>query len=108
MANEEYNTLEDLVFSRSFRNWVLNRRCPEAEFWTNWVARNPDKTETITQAKAVIHALQLNLPPLPDGTADAEVRKVLEKLRDGRVNLVREIPFRPRLLGRRHTRAWTI
>lgn len=108
MANEEYNTLEDLVFSRSFRNWVLNEAGPEADFWTNWVAGNTHKTETIIQARAVIHALQLNLPQLPDGTADADIRKVLQKMREGRPNLVREIPFRPGLLRHRHARTWTI
>jgi transmembrane sensor len=107
MANEEYNNLEDLVFSRSFRNWVLNENGPETEFWTHWVAGNPDKAELINQARAAIHALQLNLKPLPEETVDAETHTSLQKLRDGRLNL-REIPFRPGLPGRRPSRAWTV
>src|SRR5258707_918918 len=108
MANEEYNTLEDLVFSRSFRNWVLIGDTPEAEFWTNWTARNPEKAEIVGYAKAVIYALQLNLRPLPEESIGAEVQKVLQKLKDGRLNLVREIPFRPSLAGHRPARAWTV
>ena len=108
MANEEYNTLEDLVFSHSFRNWVLKGDTPEADFWSNWVARNPEKTGMVNHAKAIIFALQLNLRPLSDDAVDTEVRKVLQKLKDGRLNLIREIPFRPGILGRRPARAWTI
>src|SRR5690348_1516357 len=109
--NEEFNTLEDLVFSRSFRNWVLKSDAPEAAFWTSWVANNTDKTELITQARAVILALQQKARPLPAATVDNEVQKVLQKLREGRLNLVREVPYRPRILGpcilgRRIARAW--
>ena len=108
MSNEEFNTLEDLVFSHSFRNWVLKGETPEAEFWTNWTARNPDKAAIVNHAKAIIYALQLNLRPLSADTVDAEVARVLQKLRDGRLNPVREIPLRPGLLGRRPARGWTI
>jgi hypothetical protein len=108
MTNEEYSTLEDLVFSRSFRDWVLMGDTPETEFWTHWAARNPDRAELIEQAKSVIYALQMNQQTLPSEAVGNEVQKVLQKLRDGRLNLVREIPFRPGILGRRRSHAWTI
>ena len=107
MSFEDYNTLEDLAFSRSFRNWVLNPEGPEADFWINWAAHNPDKTELIHQAKAAVHALQLNFKSLSEGAIDAEIRKVLQKIKDGRINAVREIPLRTSLLGRRPARLWT-
>jgi hypothetical protein len=108
MANEEYESLEDLVFSRSFRNWVLKGDTPEAGFWTNWVALNPRRIHLVNHAKALIYALQLDLRPLSEEAIDAEVEKVLQKLKDGRLSLVREIPFRPGRLGRRPARAWAI
>ncbi|HVU98193.1 MAG TPA: hypothetical protein VHE34_23380 [Puia sp.] len=108
MSIEDYSTLEDLAFSRSFRNWVLNPEGPEADFWTNWVAHNPEKGELVNQAKAAIAALELNLKPLPGRTIDTEVRKVVQKIKDGRVNAVREIPLRNSLLGRRPARTWTV
>lgn len=107
MSIEDYNTVEDLAFSRSFRNWVLNPEGPEADFWTNWLADNAGKVELVNQAKAVIDTLQLNPRPLPGNTVDLEVRKVLQKVRDGRVNAVREIPLRTTLLHRRPARIWT-
>jgi len=108
MRHEQFNTLEDLVFSRSFRSWVLNPEGPEADFWTNWMAFNPDRLPLVNQAKAVIYALQMPLKPLSEGAIDNEVQKVRQKLRDGRVNLVREVPVRPGLRHRRTSRAWTI
>ncbi|HEY4107987.1 FecR family protein [Puia sp.] len=107
MSNEEYNTLEDLVFSRSFRTWVLTGDTPEADFWSDWATRNPGKTELVNQAKAVIYALQLDLRPLPEEAVDAEVRKALQKVQDGRLTPVREVPLRPGILGRHYSRAWT-
>lgn len=108
MPSAEYSKLEDFVFSRSFRNWVLRDDAPEAEFWSGWAARNPDKTELINQAKAVIVALQTDPESVSSDAVDAEVRKVLQKLGDGRVHLIREIPYRPGILRRRPSRAWTI
>ncbi|HXB08628.1 MAG TPA: FecR family protein [Puia sp.] len=108
MPTEEYNSLEDLVFSRSFRNWVLLDDTPEAEFWTNWAAHNPERGELINQARAVIHALHLNPRPLSADAVNTEVEKVLQKLRDGHHNPVREIPFQPAILGRRIARNWLV
>jgi transmembrane sensor len=107
MANELYNTLEDLVFSRSFRNWVLNENAPEADFWTDWLARNPEKHPVVNQAKAIIYALQLNLRPLPEETVEREIGAVLEKLHEGRFNLPGELPLRP-VATRRTVRVWTM
>lgn len=87
MGNDGYNTLEDLVFSSSFRNWVLKGDTPESDFWMDWQARHPDKTEMINQAKAIIYALQLNLRPLADDAVNREIERVLEKLHQGRFNL---------------------
>jgi len=60
----EFNSLEDFVFSRSFRNWVLNRESSEHAFWENWIKRNPEKAEIVRNAKAVIYALHLNMAVL--------------------------------------------
>ncbi len=108
MGKDEYNSLEDLVFSRSFRNWVLDGDTPEAGFWVSWQDQNPDKLELIHHAKAIIYALQLQIRPLSEEAVDMEIVKVLEKLRDGRISLPREIPYRPAILSSRPARAWTL
>jgi transmembrane sensor len=78
----EFNSMEDLAFSRSFRNWVLNRESPEKAFWENWIERNPDKAWMVKYAKAVIYALHLNAAVVSEEEIDEEVRKALLRLRE--------------------------
>lgn len=107
MGNEGYNTLEDLVFSSSFRHWVLKGDTPESDFWSSWQARNPDKQELIGQAKAIIYALQLNLRPLSDEAVNKEISRVLEKLHQGRFNLPADMSEGLRSTRiRRYSRFW--
>jgi transmembrane sensor len=80
--SSEFNSLEDLVFSRSFRNWVLNRDSSEHAFWENWIQRNPDKAEIVKNAKAMIYALHLNTSVLPEDEIDEEARKALIRLKE--------------------------
>jgi transmembrane sensor len=108
MGKDEYNTLEDLVFSRSFRNWIQKGDTPEAGFWLSWQETHPDKLELINHAKAIIYALQLHLQPLSDEAVDSQIKKVLEKLQDGRIGLPREISPRPARQVHRPARAWTL
>ena len=82
MGNFECNSMEDLVFSRSFRNWVLNRESSETGFWESWIVRNPDKAEMVSYAKAVIFALHLNTATLSEEAIDDEVRKALLRLKE--------------------------
>jgi transmembrane sensor len=78
----EFNSLEDLVFSRSFRNWVLNRESSEDAFWENWIRRNPEKAEIVKNARAVIYALHLNTAVVPADEIDEEARKALIRLKE--------------------------
>jgi transmembrane sensor len=78
----EFNNLEDLVFSRSFRNWVMNRDSPEHAFWENWVQRNPEKAEIVKNAKAVVYALHLSPAVLSADEIDEEARKALIRLKE--------------------------
>jgi transmembrane sensor len=80
--SSEFNSLEDLVFSRSFRNWVLNRDSSEHAFWENWIQRNPDKAEIVKNAKAMIYALHLHTPVLPEDEIDEEARKAMIRLKE--------------------------
>jgi transmembrane sensor len=80
--SSEFNSMEDLVFARSFRNWVLNRDSPESSFWESWIARNPDKAGMVKNAKAMIYALHLDTALLPEDEVDEEVRKALVRLKE--------------------------
>jgi transmembrane sensor len=82
MGSFECNGIEDLVFSRSFRNWVLTGDTPEAGYWEGWIAAHPEKGEIVQHAKAVIYALQLNLKRLSDEDTEKEIERILQKLMD--------------------------
>jgi|GEM_PF-152632 len=73
---------EDLVFSRSFRGWVLGGEVAEAGFWENWLLRHPEKFELVQNAKAIIYALQLNLRDLSTVEIEGEIRRAMFRLRD--------------------------
>jgi RNA polymerase sigma factor (sigma-70 family) len=73
---------EDLVFSRSFRSWVLGSEAGEAGFWENWLMRHPEKFELVQNAKAIIYALQLNLRHLSTVEIEEEIRRAMFRLRD--------------------------
>jgi transmembrane sensor len=83
MGNFECNSIEDLVFSRSFRNWVFNRKSSEAGFWENWIASHPEKKGMIDHAKAVIYALQLHPDRLSDAEVETEVQKIMQRVKEG-------------------------
>ena len=103
MGNIEYNSLEDLVFSGSFRNWVLQENSPEAGFWESWIARHPEKTALVHHAKAIIYALQPNWRQLSEEDIDTAVRKILHRLEedpgDPRRSKVRPLAKRLRWLA---------
>ncbi|HEV3414617.1 MAG TPA: FecR family protein [Puia sp.] len=79
---DEFNSMEDLAFSRSFRNWVLNKDAAERGFWENWIARNPDKADLVKYAKAMIYALHTDTTVLSADEIDEEVRKALVRLKE--------------------------
>ena len=80
--SSEFNSMEDLAFSRSFRSWVLKKDSSEAEYWKNWVARNPDKAEMVKSAKALIYALHGHVALLSEEDIGEEVRKAVARLRE--------------------------
>ncbi|MFT3935175.1 MAG: FecR domain-containing protein [Chitinophagaceae bacterium] len=80
MGNFECNNIEDLVFNRSFRDWVLSPASAEAAFWNKWVESNPDKAALVQQSKIIISALQYKFSGLPENELDSEISKTLLRL----------------------------
>ena len=79
MESFECNGIEDLVFNPSFRTWVLAGQTPETEFWTEWENQNPDKTELLNYAKAIIYAMQIDFKTLTNEQVNEEVFQALKK-----------------------------
>jgi transmembrane sensor len=96
MGNSEYNSIEDLVFSRSFRDWVLEKHSSDADYWENWLIRNPEKAEMVKHAKAVIYALHHNALSPTEDEVEVEVQKALQRLREAPRYFTAERPAKGR------------
>src|SRR5579872_4827822 len=83
MGHDEYDSLEDLVFSRSFREWVLKEDIPEAGFWAGWQTRHPEKPELLMQARAVVYALEPRLRSITREALDDEIDGIMRRLEAG-------------------------
>ena len=77
MGNFECHKIEDLLFNTSFRSWVLEKNSKESDFWESWIVRNPDKSDLIQQAEAIIYALHINFKIISDSDIDAEIERAL-------------------------------
>ena len=80
MFPKKISGIEDLVFDRSFRNWVLND--PGDAAW-NLFASDASKQPLINQAKSIIYALQVHHHQLSDVEIDIEINKLLLKIKEG-------------------------
>jgi transmembrane sensor len=82
MGNFTFNTIEELLFDASFRNWVKASETADAEFWNNWIELNPDKLLLVNNAKAIIYALHIDFQALPPEQLHAEIEAILKKSND--------------------------
>ena len=80
MFPKKISGIEDLVFDRSFRNWVLNE--PGDTTW-NLFASDPSKQPLIDQAKSVIYALEVQHHQLSEAEIYIEINKILLKIKEG-------------------------
>ncbi|KAA9036558.1 FecR family protein [Ginsengibacter hankyongi] len=76
----QFNSIEDLVFNKSFREWILNNESSNAVYWEKWVLENPDKKEILNHSKAIMYALSVNHNKLSEEEISTEINKILQKL----------------------------
>ena len=87
MEKQNLNSIEDLVFHKSFREWILNSNSGNADFWEKWVFDYPSKKEILNHAKAIVYALSVNHNNLSDEEISSEIKKILKKI-DGNVDTI--------------------
>jgi transmembrane sensor len=80
MGNNNYYTIEDFVFDRSFRNWIITKEPQASEYWETWMKNHADQYETVNNAKAVIYALQINHKQFSEEEIHTEIKKILLKV----------------------------
>lgn len=109
MEKQNFNSIEDLIFNKSFREWILNADSISADFWEKWAHKNPHKKEILNHSKAIVYALSVNHSKLSHEEVSSEINEILQKI-DRNVNTtpaesfsgaVKVIQFKPFLTQRR-------
>ncbi len=53
-----FNSLEDFLEDKSFRNWAFNENEADIVFWNSWISENPDKADMVETAAAFFRLLR--------------------------------------------------
>ena len=83
MMNKNYNSIEDLLFDKSFRDWILYRTDTN-NFWEEWLKNSPEKSDIVNYAKAILYTLSVRNTEISQEEIQVEINKVLNEIdKDG-------------------------
>src|SRR5688500_2395084 len=80
MSTDKFESIEDFVFNRSFRNWVLDNPAADAAFWEKWMAENPDKINLLHYSKSIVYAISVSKHTLSEAEINHEIEDILKKV----------------------------
>ena len=80
MSIDKFESIEDFVFNRSFRNWVLDNPEADAVFWERWMAENPDKINLLHYSKSIVYAISVSRHTLSEAEINHEIEEILKKV----------------------------
>jgi transmembrane sensor len=80
MSTDKFETIEDFVFNRSFRNWVLDNPEADASFWEKWMAENQDKINLLHYSKSIVYAISVSRDTLSEAEINHEIGEILKKV----------------------------
>lgn len=95
MSTDKFESIEDFVFNRSFRNWVLDNPAADAAFWEKWMAENPDKINLLHYSKSIVYAISVSKHTLSEAEINHEIEEILKKVaaNDAGTDDIESIPF---------------
>lgn len=73
-------SLEEFVWDKSFRNWVLNPTREDDETWQNWLIAHPEKREMVERARQLVLAIRPANSPLSNPEKRMAVERIVERL----------------------------
>lgn len=77
MNYTEFST-EDFVLDDYFRKWVNGQLPQEDDFWEDWLRQHPEKSQTISQAKFVLKALEMEHTPIHENKVAEKIQQILQ------------------------------
>ena len=90
MEYNKYKT-EDFVLDPDFRKWVMTSSAESNVFWNNWVRKNPDKLDTVKEARDIIISMAKVSYQPPVGMEDeiwTRVRSTATFQKEEEVNVI--------------------
>ncbi|MEO0469476.1 MAG: FecR domain-containing protein [Bacteroidota bacterium] len=71
---------EDLIADPSFQNYVLGKVPEDVAYWTNWLARHPERKEDVAEATAFLQHISLPEIALPPQAKQMDRQKLMAAL----------------------------
>ena len=78
MTNYSNFEVEDFLHDDFFVDWVLKQDTEHELFWTQWLAKNPEKQKIVEQSRSIILSVKVN--PIPAELSDAELNAIIANL----------------------------
>lgn len=79
MAYEKFSVY-DFTMDQSFKEWVNNPNSDEGRFWKKWLEENPDKEETVQEARQLILLLDFGTDVLSPTDVDELWQKLEQRI----------------------------
>ncbi len=80
MKDQEFNSIDDLLASELFRKWIIDKDEAAANFFSQWIDKNPARLEWVAAAKAIIETLTQNSNRLSDREVNEEAELIRQKI----------------------------
>ncbi|HFC76822.1 MAG TPA: FecR family protein [Candidatus Moranbacteria bacterium] len=83
MKYNNYNS-EDFIKDEFFIHWVTQPNQKTNEFWSNWLAENPEKETQVAAAKTFILSLDFNEEVLPEENVQTILNEIHKATKDSK------------------------
>lgn len=80
MSKKDSSLLEILINDSSFIHWVKNSNQNDVAFWNQWIEKNPEKLETVKNARAIVLGIKFIRHSVPDDKVDSALMTVLDNV----------------------------
>ena len=100
MNNYREYDADALISDPSDRRWVRGESAEDAHFWTDWLRQNPDRADTVEQAREFLTAVQQQYQStISRNEIKAGVDRIVAQTQTNRATEPAIIPLNSRRLG---------
>ena len=85
METQQFETVEDLISSDKFCEWVLSDQKSHQVFWTNWIQSNPNKTQLLEQANLLVKQLSFKEISVEESEIDQMFNNVVTTIEEQKI-----------------------